>query len=92
VAVKDAPDALAWPLLGRATVEEVGFQGSFERIILRLPRLEGVRPLSPPAPFGGDFVRVEASRSQHQARRFPLRLGDSTWVGVRRIHALKNPG
>jgi len=92
VAVKDGPEALAWPLLGRATVEEVGFQGSFERILLRLPRLEGVRPLSPPAPFGGDYVRVEASRSQHQARRFPVREGDSTWVGVRRIHALKNPG
>src|SRR6185436_4051591 len=91
VAVKDSPDALSWPMLGQATVEEVGFQGSFERILLRLPRLQGVRPLSPAAPFGGDFVWVEAGRSQHQARRFPLKPGDSRWVGVRRLHALRNP-
>ena len=92
VAVKDSREALVWPLLGEATVEEIGFSGSSERILLRLPKLDGVRPLSPPAPFGGDFVLVEASRSQHQARRFPLRQGDTTWVGVRRVHALRNPG
>ena len=92
VAVKDSPDALGWPLLGRGVVEEVGFSGSFERILLRLPKLEGVRPISPPASFGGDSVLVEATRSQHQARRFPLERGDVTWVGVRRVHALANPG
>lgn len=92
VAVKDTRDALDWPLLGRATVETIGFQGSFERLLLRLPKLDGVRPISPPVAFGRDHVLLEASRSQHQARRFPLRPGDSTWVGVRRVHALPNPG
>ncbi len=92
VAVKDTRDALEWPLLGRATVETVGFQGSFERLLLRLPGLDGVRPISPPVAFGRDHVLLEASRSQHQARRFPLRPGDPTWVGVRRVHALPNPG
>jgi sulfate transport system ATP-binding protein len=92
VAVKDTPEALGWPLLGKATVEESEFVGPVERLRLRLPPIAGVRPISPPAPFGGDFVRIEASRSQHQSRRFPLRPGDSSWVGVRRIHALTHPG
>ena len=92
VAVKDAPEALGWPLLGEAVVEECGFTGSFERLRLRLPPLPGVRPIAPPAPFGGDYILVEATRSQHQARRFPLRRGDRAWTGVRRIHALTHPG
>jgi hypothetical protein len=32
-----------------------------------------------PAPFGEDFIVVEASRSQHQARRYPLHPGDEAW-------------
>jgi sulfate/thiosulfate transport system ATP-binding protein len=92
VAVKDSPEALGWPLLGKATVETSEFVGPVERLRLRLPPITGVRPISPPAPYGGDFVRIEASRSQHQSRRFPLRPGDTSYVGVRRIHALTHPG
>ncbi|HEU4402435.1 MAG TPA: ATP-binding cassette domain-containing protein [Candidatus Polarisedimenticolia bacterium] len=92
VAVKTTADALGWPLLGKALVEANGFVGSFERLRLRLPKLAGVRPIAPAAPFGGDFLLVEASRSQHQARRFPLHPGDAAWVGVRRVHALTHPG
>jgi sulfate transport system ATP-binding protein len=35
---------------------------------------------------------VEATRTQDQARRYPLAPGDAAWVGVRRIHALAHPG
>jgi len=92
VAVKTSSEALGWPLLGEAIVEDRGFLGSFERLRLRMPKFPGVRPIAPPAPFGGDFLLIEASRSQHQARRFPLRPGDRAWVGVRRVHALTHPG
>ena len=47
---------------------------------------------APPVPFGDDGVWIEASRSQDQARRFPLHPGDTTFVGVRRVHALVHPG
>ncbi|HKD74358.1 MAG TPA: hypothetical protein VKB76_02640, partial [Ktedonobacterales bacterium] len=30
----------------------------------------------------------EATRPQEQVRRFPLRPGDTTWVGVQRVHTL----
>jgi sulfate transport system ATP-binding protein len=73
-------------------VEETGFLGSFQRLRLRLARLAGVRPTAPAAPFGGDSFIVEAVRSQHDARRFPLATGDRAFVGVRRIHALTHPG
>ena len=92
VAVKDAPDALDWPLLGKAVVEESAFFGSLERLRLRLPELTGVRMIEPPPVFGEEGIVVEASRSQHQARRYPLYPGDAAWVGLRRIHALPHPG
>ncbi|HET9299733.1 MAG TPA: ATP-binding cassette domain-containing protein [Candidatus Polarisedimenticolaceae bacterium] len=92
VAVKDTPDALGWPLLGQGVVESTSFVGTLEKLRVRIPALPGVRAISPPAPFGSDSMLVEAVRSQHQARRFPLRPGDATWVGVRRFHALAHPG
>jgi len=91
IAVKDSADALQWPLLGEGVVEESTFVGAFERLRLRLP-LRGVRVLAPPAPFGAEYVVVEAVRSQHLAHRYPLRPGDRTWVGLRRVHALAHPG
>jgi sulfate transport system ATP-binding protein len=92
VAVKDAAEALEWPLLGKAIVAENAFFGSIERMRLRLPDLKGVRMIDPPPVFGEGGVVVEASRSQHQARRYPLAPGDTAWVGLRRIHALPHPG
>jgi ABC-type Fe3+/spermidine/putrescine transport system ATPase subunit/nucleotide-binding universal stress UspA family protein len=92
VALRDNGDDVSCPLLGKATVDQRAFVGSFERLRLRLPPLPGVRSIAPPAPFGSDDLWVEASRTQDQARRFPLRPGDSTWVGVQRVHALVHPG
>lgn len=92
VAVKDSETALSQATLGQARVEEASFSGSIERLRLRLPALAGVRTISPPVPFGSDSLIVEATRSQHQAVRFPLRAGDAAWVGVRRLHALTHPG
>jgi sulfate transport system ATP-binding protein len=92
VALRDAGDDMSCPLLGRAVVDQRAFVGSFERLRLRLPPLPGVRSIAPPAPFGSDDLWIEASRTQDQARRFPLRTGDATWVGVQRVHALIHPG
>jgi MinD-like ATPase involved in chromosome partitioning or flagellar assembly len=80
------------PILGKGVVEQSSFLGSVERLRLRLPALAGTRTIAPAAPFGGDFLLVEASRSQQQSRRFPLVAGDSVWVGVSRVHALVHPG
>ncbi len=83
---------LSCPVLGRGLVEQASFLGSVERLRLRLPPVPGARPIAPAAPFGGDFLLVDASRAQHQTRRFPLAAGEAAWVGVRRVHALIHPG
>lgn len=92
IALASSPEALDCPQLGCGEVEESAFAGSFERLRLRLPPMPGVRPIAPPVSFGSGSVLVEATRSQDQASRLPLRPGDSVWVGVRRIHALAHPG
>ena len=92
VAVKESEEALGYPLLGRAIVEQTSLVGAAERLRLRLPPLAGVRPIAPDVPFGSEHVLIDAVRSQHQAYRYPLRQGDTAWVGVRRIHALVHPG
>jgi sulfate transport system ATP-binding protein len=96
VAVRDsaqlAQEAASFPVLGQAVVDQRSFVGSYERLRLRLPALPGVRSIAPVSPFGSDSIWIEATRSQDQARRFPLQPGDSTWVGVRRVHALVHPG
>jgi sulfate transport system ATP-binding protein len=92
VALAASEDELAGPALGLAKVEQQTFVGSFERLRLRMPPISGVRPIAPAPPFGQDAVLIEVSRSQDQARRFPLAPGAEAWVGVRRIHALVHPG
>jgi ABC-type Fe3+/spermidine/putrescine transport system ATPase subunit len=92
VALRDSPEDMACPVLGQAVVDHRAFIGSFEKLRLRLPPLRGVRAIAPAPPFGSSEIWVEASRTQDQARRFPLRPGDSTWVGVQRVHALVHPG
>jgi len=92
VAVRASADDAGLPLLGQAVVDQRAFIGSFERLRLRLPALPGVRAIAPVVPFGSDSIWIEATRSQDQARRFPLRPGDTPWVGVRRVHALVHPG
>jgi sulfate transport system ATP-binding protein len=92
VALAASDAELAGPALGQAEVEQITFVGSFERLRLRLPPIAGVRPIAPEAPFGSDAILVEVTRSQDQARRFPLAPGGRAWLGVRRIHALAHPG
>lgn len=92
VALAPSAERLDCPVLGQATVEEISFGGSYERLRLRLPPIPGVRPISPPVAFGSSSILVEATRYPDQAIRFPLQPGSKTWVGVHRIHTLKHPG
>jgi sulfate transport system ATP-binding protein len=78
--------------LGSATVLETTYLGSFERLRLQLPRLRGVRGVAPATPFGADYLWIDASRSQHETRRFPLAAGRQAWLGLRRAHPLAHPG
>ena len=92
--VEIAPSAalLNCPPLGQGQVEEILFSGPYERLRIRLPAVTGVRSISPPLSFGGDSLVVEATRTQEQARSYPLQPGEQVWLGVGHIHALDHPG
>ena len=92
VAVKLTREALEWPTFGQGMVEEAEFSGSIERLRIRIPAIAGVRPIAPAVPFGANYMLLDSTRSQHLARRFPLAVGDTAWVGVRRIHTLAHQG
>jgi ABC-type sulfate/molybdate transport systems ATPase subunit len=83
---------LAAPRLGYGQVEQATFLGGIERLRIRLPALPGVRRIAPSAPFGADYLLVEATRSAAQARHFPLGCSDRVWVGVRQLHAILDAG
>jgi len=92
IALAPTLEALAWPLLGHATVEGITYGGAFERLRLRMGALAGVRPIAPPTPYGEDAILLEATRSQEEARTFPLTPGAQAWLGVRHLHMLTHPG
>jgi sulfate/thiosulfate transport system ATP-binding protein len=76
------------PRLGRGVVEHRAFVGAFERLRLQLPGLPGVRAVSPPPPFGGGRISIDAVRPQHEVASLPLQAGAEVWVAVRRFHVL----
>jgi sulfate transport system ATP-binding protein len=78
--------------LGQGEVEQASFSGAYERVHVRLPALPGMRPIAPPVPFGESSLRIESLRALDHSRRLPLAPGAPVWVGVRRIHALAQPG
>lgn len=92
VALSPTRQGLDCPNLGLGEVTEVAFGGSFERLRLRLPSIPGVRSIAPPVTYGSDSILIDATRSPDEASRFPVKTGEKTWVGVRRIHTLAHPG
>jgi sulfate transport system ATP-binding protein len=76
------------PRLGLGVVDEQSFVGAFERLRLRVPRLERVRGVAPAPDFGSDELLIDAVRPQHEATALPLAVGAKAWVAVRRLHLL----
>jgi len=92
VALATSEQGLQCPTLGEGKVEQVIFAGSFERIQVRLPSIRGVRQIAPAPVYGGNSLIIEALRTQTQANRLQLRVGQSIWVGIHQLHALTHPG
>jgi sulfate/thiosulfate transport system ATP-binding protein len=92
VALASTFQGLNCPCLGEAEVEEVGFNGAFERLRLRLPPLPGVRAIAPAVSYGSETLLVEATRPPDQSSSFPLERGQKAYIGVRRIHTIEHPG
>lgn len=79
-------------VLGHGVVEEISFRGAMESVRIKIPPISGVRNIHPPVAFGSDMIIVDSIRSPEEAERYPLKVGDQTWVGIHRIHTLDHPG
>jgi sulfate transport system ATP-binding protein len=78
--------------LGKGKVIEKGFNGANERLRVELPPIEGVRSISPIAPYGIPGFILDVNRSPEQSTSLPIDPGQEIWVGIRRLHVLSHPG
>jgi sulfate transport system ATP-binding protein len=78
--------------LGKGKVIEKGFNGANERLRVELPPIEGVRSISPIAPYGIPGFILDVNRSPEQSSSLPIEPGQEVWVGIRRLHVLSHPG
>jgi sulfate/thiosulfate transport system ATP-binding protein len=78
--------------LAHGKVIEKGFNGPNEHLRVELPPIEGVRSISPVAPFGVRGFIMDVNRSPEQSTNLPIGTGQQVWVGIRRLHVLSHPG
>jgi sulfate transport system ATP-binding protein len=83
-------DALRSNYLATGTVEELVFTAALERIRVRLDQ-GGQDTLLASAESGTTNAVLEVTRPQYEQRSFPLTLGQSVAIGVRRLHILPTP-
>jgi sulfate transport system ATP-binding protein len=82
-------DALNANYIAHGIVEELVFTGAMERMRIRLSN--GVADAQLPTSSEAGSAQLEVTRTQHEQRRFPVVLGQSVTLGVRRIHVLPTP-
>jgi sulfate transport system ATP-binding protein len=92
VALAKSKDNLSGLALAEGKIIEKGFNGPTERLRVELPPIEGVRSISPVAPFGTRGFVMDVNRSPEQSTSLPIEVGQQVWVGIRRLHMLSHPG
>src|SRR5688500_1585857 len=83
-------DNLRTNFIANGTVEELVFTGALERMRVRLMNGTAVPQLTTGETNPGGAI-LEVTRTQHEQRGFPVMLGQSVAIGVRRIHVLPTP-
>jgi sulfate transport system ATP-binding protein len=83
-------DNLRTNFIANGTVEELVFTGAMERMRVRLANGSSAPQLTSVEPTAGTAV-LEVTRTQHEQRAFPVGIGQSVAIGVRRIHVLPTP-
>lgn len=84
-------DALRTSFIAQGVVEELVFAGAAERIRVRLAHAVTDTAHSAAKHAGPNSAWLEVTRSQHEQRGFPVALGQTVSIGVRRIHVLPTP-
>jgi sulfate transport system ATP-binding protein len=83
-------DGLRTNFIADGTVEEMVFTGALERLRVRLTRAAS-EPQMAQGIDGGHAAFLEVTRTQHEQRSFPVMMGQTVAIGVRRIHVLPTP-
>jgi sulfate/thiosulfate transport system ATP-binding protein len=83
-------DNLRTNFIANGSVEELVFTGAMERMRVRLANGSAAPQLTSVETTPGTAV-LEVTRTQHEQRSFPVAIGQSVAIGVRRIHVLPTP-
>lgn len=84
-------DNLRIGYLGHGVIDEIVFTGAFERLRVRLTDGAADAHIARPAGDGAGAAVLDVTRTQHEQRVFPLAVGQSVAMGMRRIHVLPTP-
>jgi sulfate transport system ATP-binding protein len=86
-------DGLRTNFIADGLVEEMVFTGALERLRVRLTRAPNDPQVATPngAQGQGHAAYLDVTRTQHEQRTFPVMLGQTVAIGVRRIHVLPTP-
>ena len=92
VALGREPESLGCLPLGEGTIIDKKFVGPAEHLRVSLPAIEGVRVISPAAPYGNPGFIMDVNRSPETCMNLPFDAADKVHVGIRRLHVLSHPG
>jgi sulfate/thiosulfate transport system ATP-binding protein len=84
-------DDLRSSFLGLATVEQLLFVGANERLRVRLNNAASASHVVTSADSNSVEALLEVTRSQHDRRNYPVAVGQTVNLGVRRLHVLATP-
>jgi len=89
--IAPSPDDLRSSFLGLGTVEQLLFVGANERLRVRLNNAASAGPVVTAADSNAAEALLEVTRTQHDRRTYPVGVGQSVALGVRRLHVLATP-
>ena len=84
-------DNLRTNYIAHGEVEELVFTGALERMRVRLSNGAAGAQVATASEAASGTALLEVTRTQHEQRGFPVTLGQSVAIGVRRIHVLPTP-
>ncbi len=84
-------DDLRSSFLGLGTVEQLLFVGANERLRVRLNNAADAGQVVTSADSDAVEALLEITRTQHDRRNYPVALGQTVTLGVRRLHVLATP-
>jgi sulfate/thiosulfate transport system ATP-binding protein len=91
IEIAPTSDDLSSSFLGLATVEQLLFVGANERLRVRLNNAASASHVVTSADSNAVEALLEVTRTQHDRRNYPVTVGQTVNLGVRRLHVLATP-